>query len=66
MSVIIQMKDSLMQDEIDMDFVSTLEALNFAVASGKHFCALHYIHGKRLMVNIEQILILRENEDEES
>lgn len=63
MAIAVQMKDSLTVEVLDEDYAATMNALNIAIAKGNTFTSLNDMEGGHVMVNIPQILTIKEIHD---
>jgi hypothetical protein len=62
MSVIVTMKGALESVELDEGFQETMNTLNMTAIQGKTFVASRTKQGEYILLNIENILTVREND----
>lgn len=63
MPVAVTMKDMMVTEVVDEDFAGALSALNQAGAKNLHFIVMEDMDGGHVMINIENILMLKELDD---
>lgn len=56
----VTMKDVMITETVDEDFTTALNALNNAGVQGKNFLVMDASDGGHVMLNISNILILKE------
>lgn len=63
MPIAVQLKDSLQIEEIDETFAGAMNAFNLSIAKGNTFVAMSDMQGGHVMLNIPQILTVKELDD---
>lgn len=63
MPCVVTMKDMLVQETVDEDFVQAMNQLNMASAKGMSFMTMDDMDGGHVMFNIGNILTIKELHD---
>lgn len=63
MAIAVQMKDSLTVEVLDETYTGAMNAFNMAIAKGNTFLSLDDNEGGHVMLNIPQILTVKELDD---
>lgn len=63
MPLVVTMKDVLVQEQVDEDFVQAMNQLNMASAKGMSFMTMDDMDGGHVMFNITNILTIKELQD---
>ncbi len=64
MGLIVQMRGALDTFELEEGFAQTAHELNLASAKGIEFLATKDVHGRNILIKLDNILTLVEREDE--
>lgn len=63
MSLAVIMKDVMVTEEVDEDFKGALDVLNDGAKDGKNFVVMDGADGNRVLLNMSNILMIKEQPD---